>query len=197
MKIITLFKPIVLRSSLDDMAPDQHEKAIDLLTNRKLLVPAQTGLSFVPINSHGNHDLPKFFLYGSEAVCYYRQSIGLPDVSNTMIDVDDIIANIEDFDTLYDILFLLNRVRMRNERNIKLREYGAPPIILWNEYRMLQEYTESLQNNNWNSHPVINRYNTADPDEDPEWEEEVRKSLAELGYSLLLHEKGTVTTSEE
>jgi DNA-directed RNA polymerase beta' subunit len=78
---------------------------------------------------------------------------------------------------------------MRNDRYRKLLEYGAPEIILWNEYRMLQEYVESLQDNNWCGHPVINRYNTANPDEEPEWEEEVRKSLADIGYSLVKYKQ--------
>lgn len=97
----------------------------------------------------------------------------------------------EDFDTLYDLMFLLNRVNTRNQRNIKLRDLGCPGIILWNEYRMLQEYVESLQDNNWYVHPVINRFNTTDSDEEPVWEEEVRKSLADIGYSLLHYKKKT------
>lgn len=186
MNNITLFKPIVLRSSLDDMTLSQKEIALDLLTNRKLLVPDSDGLRFIPLSrkQRPKERLPKFYLYGSEAVCYYRQSLGLPDVSITEIEIDDIVTHTEDFDTLYDLLFLLNRVRMRNDRNRKLQEYGCPGIILWNEYRMLQEYVESLQDNNWCGHPVINRYNTADPDEEPEWNEEIRKSLADIDYEL-------------
>lgn len=191
MKNITLFKPIVLRNSLDDMTLSQKEIALDLLSNRKLLVPWSDGMHFIPLSrkQRPKEKLPKFYLYGSEAVCYYRQSLGLPDVSITDIEIDDIVVETEDFDTLYDILFLLNRVSMRNDRYRKLLEYGAPEIILWNEYRMLQEYVESLQDNNWCGHPVINRYNTANPDEEPEWEEEVRKSLADIGYSLVKYKQ--------
>ena len=187
MQNITLFKPIILRSALDDMTLAQKEIALDLLTNRKLLVPDSDGLRFIPLNKEqrARERLPKFYLYGSEAVCYYRQSLGLPDYSITDIEIDDIVMETEDFDTLYDLIFLLNRVRMRNDRNKKLHECGAPGIILWNEYRMLQEYVESLQDNNWCGHPVINRYNIADSDEEPEWEEEIRKSLTDIGYSLL------------
>jgi len=191
MKNITLFKPIVLRSALDDMTLSQKEIALDLLSNRKLLVPGSDGMHFIPLSrkQRPKEKLPKFYLYGSEAVCYYRQSLGFPDVSITDIEIDDIVVETEDFDTLYDILFLLNRVSMRNDRYRKLLEYGAPEIILWNEYRMLQEYVESLQDNNWCGHPVINRYNTANPDEKPEWEEEVRKSLADIGYSLVKYKQ--------
>jgi len=191
MKNITLFKPIVLRNSLDDMTLSQKEIALDLLSNRKLLVPGSDGMHFITLSrkQRPKEKLPKFYLYGSEAVCYYRQSLGFPDVSITDIEIDDIVVEAEDFDTLYDILFLLNRVSMRNDRYRKLLEYGAPEIILWNEYRMLQEYVESLQDNNWCGHPVINRYNTANPDEEPEWEEEVRKSLADIGYSLVKYKQ--------
>ena len=185
MKNITLCSPIVLRSSLDDMTASQKEIALDLLSNRKVLVPGNDGLRFVKLNMHDHSNLPKFYIYGSEAVCYYRQSLGLPDISLRDIEIDDIVMNTEDFDTLYDILFLLNRVRMRNGRLLFLRKIDAPAIILWNEDRMLQEFVESLQDNNWNHHPVINRYNTANPDEEPVLEEEVRKSLADIHYSLL------------
>ena len=103
MKNITLCRPIVLRSSLDDMTASQKEIALDLLSNRKVLVPGKDGLRFEKMNTQNHSKLPKFFIYGSEAVCYYRQSLDLPDVSIRDIETDDIVMNIEDFDTLYDI----------------------------------------------------------------------------------------------
>lgn len=183
MNPITLFNPVVLRNSLDDMTLSQREIALDLLSNRKFLIPDKDGFRFIRLNKDGKANLPKFYLHGSEAVCYYRQSLGLPDISITLIDVDDIIQDIEDFDTLYDILFFLDNVRMRNERCIKLRDMGCPGIILWNEYRMLQEYVETLQDNHWCGHPVVNHMNPEDPN-DPEWEELERKSLKDIGYEL-------------
>ena len=78
---------------------------------------------------------------------------------------------------------------MRNSRFTRLLALDAPAIILWNEYRMLQEHMEDLQDNNWCGHPVINRFNTADEDETPEWHEEVRKSLTDINYSLLQYKK--------
>lgn len=188
MKNITLIKPVVLRSALNDMTVSQREIAVDLLTNRKFLLPGADGLRLIE-NMKNSSKLPKFYLYGSEAVCYYRQSLDLPDVSLTDIEIDDIVMNTEDFDTLYDILYLLNRVRMRNARFTRLQAMDAPAVILWNEYRMLQEYMEDLQDNNWCGHPVINRFNTACEDEDPEWHEEVRKSLTDISYSLLQYKK--------
>ena len=196
MKNITLIKPVVLRSALNDMTVSQREIAVDLLTNRKFLLPDADGLRLIE-NTKNSGKLPKFYLYGSEAVCYYRQSLDLPDVSLTDIEVDDIVMNTEDFDTLYDILYLLNCVRMRNARFTRLLAMDAPAIILWNEYRMLQEYMEDLQDNNWCGHPVINRFNTAYEDEAPEWHEEIRKSLADISYSLLRYKKENEPISEE
>ena len=100
-------------------------------------------------------------------------------------------------DTLYDILYLLNRVRMRNARFTRLLAMDAPAIILWNEYRMLQEHMEDLQDNNWCGHPVINRFNTAYEDEAPEWHEEIRKSLTDISYSLLRYKKENEPIPEE
>lgn len=188
MKNITLIKPVVLWGALDDMTISQKEIAVDLLTNRKFLLPGADGLRLIE-NTKNSSKLPKFYLYGSEAVCYYRQFLNLPDVSLTDIEVDDIVINTEDFDTLYDILYLLNRVRMRNARFTHLQALDALAIILWNEYRMLQEHLEDLQDNNWCGHPVINRFNTAYEYEEPEWHEEIRKSLADIGYSLLQYKK--------
>ena len=193
MKLIILHKPMVLRSSLDDMTASQKEIALDLLTNRKLLIPGTNGLRFI-----GNkHETPKFFLYGSEAVCYYRQSLGLPDVSIRTIDPDNILQDIDDYDTLYDILHLLHRVDIRNERIIKLRDLDVPNIILWNEDRMLPEYVEFLQDNNWCGKPVINRYDTADEGEEPEWHEEIRKSLIDIGYDLAENNHRSHSTAAE
>lgn len=200
MKNITLCRPIVLRSSLNDMSLSQREIAIDLLSSRKLLVPDRDGLKIVePDAQHGGR-LPRFYLYGSEAVCYYRQSLGLPDASIKDIEVDDIVTNTEDFDTLFDILFFLNNVSMRNGRVKKLMDMDAPMVILWNEYRMLQEYVEALQDNNWCGRPAMNRFRVPYEDEaqeDAEWHEQERKSLADIGYSLLRHEPGHEPTAAE
>ena len=47
MKNITLIKPVVLRSALNDMTVSQREIAVDFLTNRKFLLPDATGASVV------------------------------------------------------------------------------------------------------------------------------------------------------
>ena len=74
MKNITLIKPVILRSALNDMTVSQREIAVDLLTNRKFLLPDADGLRLIE-NTKNSSKLPKFYLYGSEAVCYYRQSL--------------------------------------------------------------------------------------------------------------------------
>ena len=67
MKNITLIKPVVLRSALNDMTVSQREIAVDLLTNRKFLLPVADGLRLIE-NTKNSSNLPKFYLYGSEAV---------------------------------------------------------------------------------------------------------------------------------
>lgn len=196
MNPITLFKPIVLRNSLDDMTLSQREIALDLLSNRKFLIPDNNGFLFVKTDKNHKADLPKFYLHGSEAVCYYRQSLNLPDISITIIDIDDIIMDTDDFDTLYDILFFLNNVHMRNMRCIRLRDLGCPEIILWNEYRMLQEYVETLQDNHWCGHPVVNHMDPDDPNK-PIGEELERKSLTDIGYSLQDYNHKTVSNVKQ
>lgn len=196
MNNITLIKPIILRDSLNDMTATQKAHALDLLCNRKFLQLAADGLSLINSDQKTTR-LPKFYLYGSEAVCYYRQSLGLPDVSIKDIEIDDIVTETEDFTTIFDILFFLNRVHMRNQRLTHLIELDAPAVILWNEYRVLQEYVETLQDNNWNGHPIINRFNTAKDDEAPEWHELVRKSLTDIQYSLLEYKQKNAATPAE
>ena len=88
-------------------------------------------------------------------------------------------------DTNREILAFIASSISYGSRKQFLPKIDAPMIILWNEDRMLLEYVETLQDNGWNGRPVINRYNTANPDEEPEWEEEVRKSLKDIHYSLL------------
>lgn len=197
MNNIILIKPIVLRDALSDMTASQKALALDLLCGRKFLQPGADGLRYID-SGQKTHRLPQFYLYGSEAVCYYRQSLGLPDISIRDIEIEDIITDTEDFATLFDILYFLHLVHRQNQRLTHLIELDVPGIILWNEYRVLQEYVETLQDNNWNGHPVINRFNTADDDdEEPDWHEVVRKSLADIDYSLLRRKQVSTPIPEE
>lgn len=183
MKNIILFKPIILRKSLDDMTANQKKTALDFLHNRKILAIMKSGLTILEISKETQY--PAHFFYGSEAVSIYRQSLGLPDVSIRSIDVNGILNGVPDFDACYDILFLLHRVGIRNCRIRHLHDLGAPMIILFNEYRILQEYVEALEDNHWSGHPVMNCFEAVNGDGEPEHHEEARKSLNDIGISLL------------
>lgn len=47
----------------------------------------------------------------------------------------------------YDICNLFHRIEGRNKRYKQLQSYGAPTIIIQNEYRMLVEAVQGLENN--------------------------------------------------
>ena len=185
MKNIHLFKPIILRKSLDDMSERQKDTALQLLHNRLFITVSASGLEFME-NKKGIR-LPEFFFYGSEAVCIYRQSLSLPNISIRSIHVNDILSEVGDFSTCFDILFFLNQIHMQNERSGYLHGIGAPAVILWNEYLRLQQQAEFLENNNWCGHPVTNSFDIPYENDarEPEHCEETRKSLNDIGLSLL------------
>ena len=188
---IKFMKPIVLRKSLDDMTEKQKEQALRLLHNTDLLIIDKGGLKIVPEKEA--KDIRLCF-YGSEAVCVYREMLGLPDVGIRSIDVNDIVQAVTDYDCLIDIIYLLHRVDMRNDRCNRLSEMSAPTVIMMNEYRMLREYVETLQDNNWCGHPLVCCYDIEDDDGNPEHCEDVRQSLSDVGYDLLTGKKYAVET---
>ena len=183
MKNINLFKPIILRKSLEDMTANQRQNALDLLLGRKILTVAKSCITLP--ECHKGTTYPPHFFYGSEAVSIYRQSLGLPDVSIRTIDVGGILLETKEFDDCFDILCLLHRVSIRNCRARKLHDIGAPRIILFNEYRMLQEYVETLENNHWSGHPVMNCYELEDGNGEMKECEKPHRSLNDIGLSLL------------
>jgi len=182
MEKILFVKPIVLRKSLDDMHGEEKEQALMLLFNKDVLIVGKNGFEIVPDKDAKGASV---CFYGSEAVCIYRQMLGLPDVGIRKIDVNDIITAIGCYHCLYDILFFLRRVDFRNHRMNRLSEISAPRIILMNEYRMLREYVEYLQDNNWCDRPMTCEFEDEDENGNPEHCEEVRISLANIGYDLL------------
>ena len=186
---IKFMKPIVLRKSLDDMTEKQKEQALRLLYNTDFIVIDKGGLKIVPEKEA--KDIRLCF-YGSEAVCVYREMLGLPDVGIRSIDVNDIVQAVTDYDTLFDIMFFLRRVDVRSERFNKLSAMLAPKVILMNEYRMLRENVEFLQDNNWCDHPIVCCYDAEDDDGNVEHCEDVRKSLCDVGYDLLTGKKYAV-----
>lgn len=185
MKNISLYKPIVLRKSLDDMTDRARRRAEELLRGRLFLSFSASGLEFIE-NKKGL-ELPEILYYGSEAVCIYRQALGLPDVSIRRIPVNHILSKTPDFDSCFDILFFLNKVSMQNSRARRLQEIGAPSAILSNEYIQLQQKMEFLENNRWCGHPTVNSFDVPyeGGEQEPGHYEEIRKSLNDIGLSLL------------
>ena len=131
------------------------EQALRLLHNTDFMVIDKGGLKIVPEKEA--KDIRLCF-YGSEAVCVYREMLGLPDVGIRSIDVNDIVQAVTNYDSLFDIIFFLRRVDVRSERFNKLSAMLAPKVILMNEYRMLRENVEFLQDNNWCDHPIVSCY---------------------------------------
>ena len=189
MNNITFMKPIVLLKSLDDMTEKQQKQARRFLANTDVITVGETGLKIIPASEA--KDLPIFF-YGSEAVCMYRQMLGLPDVGIRSIDVNKIVECTCCFEGLVDIVHFLRIVDSRNERIKKLASMNAPTILLLNEYRMLHDRVEYLQDNNWCGHPETWTYR--DGEDDTEGEEIPRKSLACIGFDLVT---GTCDQGEE
>ena len=56
----------------------------------------------------------------------------------------------------YSIEYLYDRLILRKDRLAKLKEIGAPEIILLNESRVLQEYVDALVNNGAHGMPCVN-----------------------------------------
>ncbi len=189
MNNITFMKPIVLLKSLDDMTEKQQKQSRRFLANTDVITIGETGLKIIPASEA--KDLPIFF-YGSEAVCMYRQMLGLPDVGIRSIDVNKIVECTCCFEGLVDIIHFLRIVDNRNERIKKLAAMNAPAIILMNEYRVLHDRVEFLQDNNWCGKPETWTYR--DGDDDSEGEEIIKKSLSCIGFDLVT---GTCDQGEE
>ena len=194
MNNITFMKPIVLLKSLDDMTDKQRDQAISLLSNSDVITVGETGMKIIPVSEA--KDLPIFF-YGSEAVCMYRQMLGLPDVGIRTIDVNKIVESTCCFECLKDFIYFLERVEMRSDRFTRLSVLNAPPVILMNEYRVLHDYVEYLQDNNWSGHPKINSYDVKDEVGNSEHYDIVRKSLSFIGYDLITNTCDTGEDEEE
>ena len=110
-------------------------------------------------------------LQEKDIIAYYRD-----DVVITHIPVNSIYDAISDFGTMADINYFLYRIKASCRRIARLAELKAPPVIMTNEYRMLQERVEDLLNNGWSSHPHEVAYKDG--------EKETRKSLKDIGFSI-------------
>ena len=167
MKDIKLILPVIVRSSLSDMCPCHRELAERLLRGEEV------------INSEGKiiprEELNEDCVFGSIAVGLLREALDLPDVSITHIPVNSIYDAISDFGTMADINYFLFRVKSSCRRIARLAELKAAPIIMSNEYRLLQERVEDLLDNGWNGHPHEVEYGE---------EKEKRKSLKDIDFSI-------------
>jgi len=93
-------------------------------------------------------------IYGCEAVIAYMQSLGMKPHAVNALSVSYILDLAGTFDEAYDLLWLLERVKNRNDRVKKLGDLGAPKIIMRNEYRLLWESVERLFFNPYLSNPA-------------------------------------------
>ena len=117
-------------------------------------------------------------LYGAEAVLAYMEKLGLEAHPLKEIDVDAILSICDTYDDAYDLLCLMRRVDMRNERVRKLEELDAPAIIMMNEYRMLQDTVDQLFFNRFTLHPIT--YTCPAEDEDEPDEIHIRTCVMDL-----------------
>lgn len=167
------------------MTEKQRQTAEELLNASKMLTFDETG---VVIQKHNSKDgYPALFYHGSEAVCIYRQILGLPDASIRSIPVDEILQQIDNYDDLYDILHFIYNINLRNERIQKLISLNVPTIIQIAEYRVLQEYVEFMEDNYWCGKPINHQCNYG-KEEPPFPNAAIKKSLADIGLSLLPQE---------
>ena len=179
MNSITFMKPIVLVKSLEDMPEKQKEQALRFLGNKDFLTVGETGIEI--ISADKAKDFPIYF-YGSEAVCMYRQMLGLPDVGIRSIDVNKIVESTCCFECLKDLIYFMHRAELCSDRIRKLSAMNAPTVILMNEYRVLHDRVEFLQDNNWCGRPDTWIYKDGD---DGEEEEIPRKSLRCIDFDLV------------
>ncbi len=184
MNNINFIKPIVLRKSLEDMNAEQKKQAMLFIGNVNALTLEGNRTKIIPIDEATHNEHPVCF-FGSEAVCIYRQTLGLPDVAIHSINVDEIFEHTFCYTCLQDITYFLHRLDARNKRFHRLATMSAPPVIMMNEYRMLQECVEFLQDNNWSGHPMIDSYDITDADGEAKHYDDVRKSLIDIEYDLV------------
>ena len=177
MKKIVFAKPIIPKYSATlDMTIEQAKIASKLFSNALFMKNGE------PVESKDAKDA----LYGSEAVLAYMEKLGLEAHPLTEIDVDAILSICDTYDEVYDLLFLMRRVDMRNDRVRKLEELDAPAIIMVNEYRMLQETVDVLFFNRFMPHPV--KYTCPAEDEDEPDEVHIRTCVMDLFMKEVLSE---------
>lgn len=182
MKDIHFLKPIVLKKSLEDMQGKQKEQAFRLLYNKEVMVFDCNGISFVP-NTEAN--INRFCFYGSEAVCVYREMLGLPDVGIRRIEVNKIIQSVDDYECLSDITDFMFKVNASNERFTFFSTLYFPTLVLIHEYSLLRNRVEHLQNNSQCRHPGAHVYDIDEGEGIISHHEDIKHSLIDIGYDLI------------
>ena len=105
-------------------------------------------------------------LYGCAAVLAYMESLGMEAAPMKGIPVHTFLELATNFDEAYDLMYLMSKVQIRNDRVARLMELGAPEIIMRNECRMLWETVERLFFNRFTPNPAT--YTIDDEDEKSE-----------------------------
>ena len=155
------FEVPMITSIIAEMEMDRKQAKVaeKLFHNVMAVVKDGDGIRFVR-----EKEAKEDALFGPAAVLAYMESLGLSSKPMDGIPVHDILELCDTMDEAHDILFLMNRVKLRNERVKRLKEMNAPEIIMRNEIRMLWEMVEQLYLNQYTFHP--SSYTC--PDEDGE-----------------------------
>lgn len=141
MRKIILCKPVVIGRAIRNMTTLQYFAAYDLLHFRAILIPEQRGLRMIWGDSK---TMPDYFLYGSEAVCFYRQSMGLSDVSIREIPVGEILENETDMVEIKSITESINKIEDCNKQLLHDLVHGCPFEVLKESYRALESSVSGL-----------------------------------------------------
>lgn len=114
----------------------------------------------------------KLLLTGSEAVVWLLNDMSISEkvISSIEIPSDVFLEGMRQWN---DICSLCVAVEMKNNRTKNLIEIGAPDIVIRNEYRMLTEAVNMLEDTSWSNDP-------------PVWPDgTIKRCLADVGYSLI------------
>lgn len=173
MKNIQFASPMITSiTATMDMSVDQAKNARELFAGTLLAVKAEEGVRLI------NGKDTKGALYGPEAVIAYRESLGLETLPMKTLHVNDILELANTFDEAEDLIYLMRRVKSRNDRVRRLKELGAPQIIMINETRMLWEAVEHLFFNRFTPNPLT--YTIPAEAEDEEEEVYTRTCVMDL-----------------
>lgn len=107
-------------------------------------------------------------LFGCEAVLAYMESLGLEEAPMKGIPVHTFLELATNFDEAYDLMYLMSKVQIRNDRVARLMKLGAPEIIMHNECRILWEAVERLFFNRFTPNPATYTIDSEEEGDKPE-----------------------------